>query len=424
MPGISNRVKRLKSIARERETKSSVVDNIQDQDGFTDSDDDKIVEEEVHDEDGDVFLDSDGVMEADSFMSQFSFTSETTKSSCEVGVTGRRPVYTFNSTHDGNTFMWVEDGKAPLRPKGDGNSIMVSEFLCPCHGVMKVSPEQARHNGWDFTSTGVVLYIGKNRDGYWDHARLVDQFRNIAIPMFNYLHPNKTAIFAFDNSQAHHKMAYDALNVNKLKLGDGLKAGVDTTMRDGWYINEEGKVIEQSLVLLNGQQKGIETIMKERGIWRRGMKLKDAKKLLKQQGDFIEQASIPWLREIAIAAGHIQTFFPKFHPELNFIERYWGMAKRYARARCGYTFEELKHIVPEALGSVSLITIRRMHNHCLRYVEAYAQSTLLPHQVEWAVRKYSSHRRCKYQESGNQLPTSSSQSPPFLTPEFMVDCPK
>jgi hypothetical protein len=327
------------------------------------------------------------------------------------------------AAHDGNTFMWVEDGKPPLRAKGDGNSIMISQFLCPCHGVMTVTDDQARQNGWDFTSTGAMIYIGKNRDGYWDHSLLIDQFQNRVIPLFNFLHPNKTAIFAFDNSQCHHKMAYDALKVNNLKLSDGFKANVTHRMRNGYYYDEDGERVEQSLVLANGEHKGIKSILAERGLWRRDMKLKEAKEILRQQPDFMEQESLPWLREIAKAAGHIQTFFPKFHPELNFIERYWGLAKRYARARCGYTFEELEKIVPEALQSVPLITIRRLHNHCYRYIEAYEKGTLLPHQVEWAVKKYSSHRRVLMKD-GDDLGNSPAAFPGFLTPEFMADCPK
>jgi len=38
---------------------------------------------------------------------------------------------------------------------------------------------------------------------------------------------------------------------------------------------------------------------------------------------------------------------------------YWGAAKRYARDRCDYKWSSLQKVVPEALDSVSLITIRK-----------------------------------------------------------------
>ena len=46
-------------------------------------------------------------------------------------------------------------------------------------------------------------------------------------------------------------------------------------------------------------------------------------------------------------------FLPKFHPELNPIERVWGKAKQYARNNCN-TFEGLKRKISPALESVSL----------------------------------------------------------------------
>jgi hypothetical protein len=42
-------------------------------------------------------------------------------------------------------------------------------------------------------------------------------------------------------------------------------------------------------------------------------------------------------------------FLPKFHCELNWIERYWGAAKKYARRHCTYSLAALRTIVPIAL---------------------------------------------------------------------------
>ena len=56
--------------------------------------------------------------------------------------------------------------------------------------------------------------------------------------------------------------------------------------------------------------------------------------------------------------GHSVLFYPKFHCELNFIERYWCQAKWFARENCGYDFEVLNATVPEALASVTNASIR------------------------------------------------------------------
>ena len=54
---------------------------------------------------------------------------------------------------------------------------------------------------------------------------------------------------------------------------------------------------------------------------------------------------------------HKVLFLPKFHPELNPIERVWGKAKTYTCTNCDYTFDGLQRMVTPALESVSLNTI-------------------------------------------------------------------
>ena len=51
--------------------------------------------------------------------------------------------------------------------------------------------------------------------------------------------------------------------------------------------------------------------------------------LLFNQPDFVAQKS--QLEELVTRRGHICDFYPKFHPELNFIEQYWGLAKHHYR---------------------------------------------------------------------------------------------
>lgn len=38
-------------------------------------------------------------------------------------------------------------------------------------------------------------------------------------------------------------------------------------------------------------------------------------------------------------------FTPKFHCEINPTERVWCHAKRYTRAHCGHTFQDIKQTI-------------------------------------------------------------------------------
>src|SRR5260364_113944 len=110
---------------------------------------------------------------------------------------------------------------------------------------------------------------------------------------------------------------------------------------------------------LHGKPKGLRQVLSERGLWRDGMKLKCkrrceqgrtnccARMTMANQPDFRAQRGR--LEEVIISAGHEVIFYPKFHCELNYIENFWGSAKRYARNHCDYTWEGLKKTVPQAL---------------------------------------------------------------------------
>ena len=114
------------------------------------------------------------------------------------------------------------------------------------------------------------------------------------------------------------------------------------------------------------------------------------RKIISLQPDFLAQRSA--LVEVIEDSGHVCIFFPKFHCELNFIERYWGAAKRYARNNCNYTWSGLQETVPRALDSVDLITIRRFARKTWRYMDLYRHG-VTGKLAEYAAKKYISHRR-------------------------------
>ena len=85
-------------------------------------------------------------------------------------------------------------------------------------------------------------------------------------------------------------------------------------------------------------------VLKERGLWpERGLVLE-----CPEGGCCALLGSERTPAEEVEALGHRVLFYPKFHCELNFIERYWCQAKWFARENFGYDFEALKATVPES----------------------------------------------------------------------------
>ncbi len=71
------------------------------------------------------------------------------------------------------------------------------------------------------------------------------------------------------------------------------------------------------------------------------------------------------------AHGHLCIFLPKYHPELNAIERYWGYIKHLLRLHCEYSLRHMLQILPGALSSVPARFIRAWSRVAWLYIEAY-----------------------------------------------------
>jgi hypothetical protein len=112
--------------------------------------------------------------------------------------------------------------------------------------------------------------------------------------------------------------------------------------------------------------------------------------LLQSQRDFQEQKG--WLQEEVEAAGHSIIFYPKFHCEINFTERFWCAAKHYTRENCEYTIDGLRRTIPEAFKSIPTATISRFYMHCSRIIDAYNNGYKYGTKA-FINRVYKSHRR-------------------------------
>ena len=117
--------------------------------------------------------------------------------------------------HDARNRMWKKEGEQILRKKGPGKGLMVSNFMCPCHGTVCYQ---------DFE-------FGKNSQGYWTNSHMQDQLK-LAVRLFEEMHPSCQGLFIFDQSSNHGALSEDALRATTMNLGPG---GKQPKMRDGYF---------------------------------------------------------------------------------------------------------------------------------------------------------------------------------------------
>ena len=171
--------------------------------------------------------------------------------------------------------------------------------------------------------------------------------KKLATTAHRYLHPDCQALFVFDNSQNHNAKPPDALVSERLNLRDCGK-NLKVVPRDGYFL-VDGVQYTQPMSYETTKDgatvrvvKRIRRILEERGLWNdQRLVCKDttkcdstccARSTLTKQADSLTGKS--WLEEDVQDAGELMILLPKFHPEFNFIEMYWGACKRYTREHC------------------------------------------------------------------------------------------
>jgi transposase len=186
-----------------------------------------------------------------------------------------------------------------------------------------------------------------------------------------------TGLFIFDNAPSHQKRADDALSARKMPKNPS----------PNWTHRKGGARMRSTVLPGNGETqffyfdddhptmpgwfKGMEEIIHERGLWRDGLLAQCegfkciqgktdccCRRLLFTQPDFVGQKSR--LEEFITSWSHICDFYPKYHCELNFIEKFWGAAKfRYRNTSKTYNINEMEKNVIACLDDIPLLQIRR-----------------------------------------------------------------
>ena len=106
---------------------------------------------------------------------------------------------------------WVEKGAgAKPQPKGEGESVMISDFVSPEYGWCK-SP-----NGKECGR--VVFRAGRAQDGYFTAEDIFAQTAK-ALDLLAKYHPDSNHVFIFDNAPTHLKCAEDDLSLVKCQRG-------------------------------------------------------------------------------------------------------------------------------------------------------------------------------------------------------------
>ncbi len=115
-----------------------------------------------------------------------------------------------------------------------------------------------------------------------------------------------------------------------------------------------------------------------------------ARYCLSHEPDFLEQRE--WIREVIESRGHYVIYYPKYHCELNFIERIWGYIKARIRKECDYTFAGLKERLPLVIKSISITFVRKVVRSVFRFMHGYTKG-LEGGFLEYVSKLYRSHRR-------------------------------
>ncbi|KAH7904621.1 hypothetical protein BJ138DRAFT_1106667 [Hygrophoropsis aurantiaca] len=288
-------------------------------------------------------------------MRAWNYDNPTMEEKTPASSSGRHVVLWF---HDESTFYandrrkqrWVHEKEgAALYPKGEGASIMVSDFISADYGWLR-SPD-----GKD--SSRVLFKAGKSRDGYFKNEDILAQTEK-AMDILQKCYPDEDHIFVFDNATTHLKRAEDALSARRMPKGPSESWGIWINKKDdsGRPVHgADGKPLKEKIRMGDGHL---------------------------PNGD---------LQPLYFPDGHEKAGWFKGMAQIlteRGYENCWGYAKRLYRTKPWSSSEAaLEKNVIDSLEGVPLTSMRRS----ARFIDAYRKG-LDGQQAAWAVKKYKGHR--------------------------------
>ena len=302
---------------------------------------------------------------------------------------------TFSANEDQN-IMWGVKGQKMIKPKSKGAGIMVSDFIDEKSGFLAFSDDE--YEEVKISNPNLPKYArefleyGENREGYWNRDKFIRQMgRAATIAEIKY--PKSLGwrhVWVFDHSSCHAAMADDALEVSHMNVKPG---GQQRIMRDTEY----NRRIQRMYTVVRGEKvaKGMKAVLEERRINTNGKNAEWMRKELAGHPDFKHEMNM--IERFLRQKGHICIFLPKFHPELNPIERVWAQLKRFTKGHCKYTLPSLRKNIPLAYDSVTLENIKNHFRKVRHYMYAYLEGLKPGAELDETIKKYKiaakSHRR-------------------------------
>ena len=294
------------------------------------------------------------------------------------------------NTNEGQSWMWATEDTPVIQPKTKGSGIMVSDFIEQHNGFLRLTDAEfavAKAADPDMVQKAqALLEYGAEREGYWTAEKFMKNIKEaVKIAKHKYPTNSYTVCWIFDQSSICRRRSQCKPH-----------GGAQSRMRDTVWARQV-----QKMVLADGTPKGMKMILEERGINTSSMKADDMRTVLSFHEDFRTEKTL--VEKFLSDEGHKVVFLPKFHCELNPIERVWGQAKCYSRQYTNYTLVQLRNIINPALNSVSADLIRKYFRKVGDYERAYIEGKKAGKEVESAVKVYKSHRRVFFESSNRNI---------------------
>lgn len=292
-----------------------------------------------------------------------------------------------SSPPSGGGITWLEEMRTYIRDKHAGMNPVI-----PRHANVGMRPGKSQEGWWaglekqqQMELAADIFNVVFNTDLDLSHPVRVHDM-DAALARTRAAHgglPYKMAI-QLDRSQNHLARFPTALNAKTMKKGrgvtnDGKNPHIRPTLWprravDIHQLNCMGEdqpmceLCQRDVERLGGEAnlppdyqsvgyKGVEWLLKERGIPTAGKNLDELVPILAEMEDF--KAELSAVCHILQSAGHVGFFNAVCHPELAYIEMIWAELKRLIRPKVDDTDETLVREMKAALGQIGVDFMRR-----------------------------------------------------------------